>query len=197
MPSAPKTRVAVLISGSGTNMVSLIEASRGADCPYEVVLVLSNIEGAAGLAKASDLGVATVTLPHRDFGKDREAHERAVHDQLVQHGVQVVALAGYMRILTPWLVREWEGRMLNIHPSLLPLYPGLDTHARAIAAGDAEAGCTIHIVTEGMDEGPILGQARVPVIAGDTPEVLAERVKTAEHALYPDVLARFCQQISS
>lgn len=191
MPAQPKARVAVLISGSGTNMVSLVEAARHADCPYEVVLVLSNIEGAAGLAKARDLGIETVCIPHRDFAKDREAHEQAVHAELIKHDVQTIALAGYMRLLTPWLVRAWEGRMLNIHPSLLPLYPGLNTHARAIEAGDTEAGCTIHIVTEGMDEGPVLGQARVAIQSDDMPETLAERVKQAEHTLYPEVLKRF------
>ena len=191
MTTASKTRIAVLISGSGTNMVSLVKAGQQADCPFEVVLVLSNIEGAAGLDKARELGVEAVALPHRPYGKDRQAHEQAVHDVLVQHGVEAIALAGYMRILTPWLVQAWEGRMLNIHPSLLPLYPGLDTHARALAAGDAEAGCTVHIVTEGMDEGPILGQARVPILSSDTPEILAERVKAAEHILYPQVVAKF------
>lgn len=189
---AAKTRVAVLISGSGTNMVSLVQAGHKDDCPFEVALVISNIEDATGLAKARDLGVEAIALPHRSYGKDRLAHEQAVHELLEQRRIEVVALAGYMRILSPWLVQQWQGRMLNIHPSLLPLYPGLDTHARAIAAGDAEAGCTVHIVTEGMDEGPVLGQARVPVLPGDTPEVLAARVKSAEHTLYPAVLARFC-----
>ncbi|MGI4818497.1 MAG: phosphoribosylglycinamide formyltransferase [Janthinobacterium lividum] len=191
MTTASKTRIAVLISGSGTNMVSLVKAGQQADCPYEVVLVLSNIEGAAGLDKARDLGVEAVALPHRPYGKDRQAHEQAVDEVLRQHDVKLVVLAGYMRILTPWLVQAWKGRMLNIHPSLLPLYPGLDTHARALAAGDAEAGCTVHIVTEGMDEGPILGQARVPILSGDTPDILAERVKAAEHTLYPQVVAEF------
>lgn len=194
MTAPTKTRVAVLISGSGTNMVSLAKAAQAADCPYEVVLVLSNIEDAAGLQKARDLGIEAVSVPHRAFGKDREGHEKAVHAELQKRDVQVVALAGYMRILTPWLVREWEGRMVNIHPSLLPLYPGLDTHARAIAAGDTEAGCTIHIVTEGMDEGPIIGQASVPVMQGDTPDMLAERVKEAEHRLYPQILSNFAIQ---
>jgi len=191
MTTASKTRIAVLISGSGTNMVSLVKAGQQADCPYEVVLVLSNIEGAAGLDKARDLGVEAIALPHRPYGKDRQAHEQAVDEVLRQHDVKLVVLAGYMRILTPWLVQAWKGRMLNIHPSLLPLYPGLDTHARALAAGDAEAGCTVHIVTEGMDEGPILGQARVPILSGDTPDILAERVKAAEHTLYPQVVAEF------
>lgn len=196
MTQAPQTRVAVLISGSGTNMVSLVREGQKAECPYKVVLVLSNIDGAAGLEKARGLGVAAISLPHRDFGKDREAHERAIDAVLRDHDVQVVALAGYMRILTPWLVRAWEGRMLNIHPSLLPLYPGLDTHARAIAAGDIEAGCTVHLVTEGMDEGPVLGQARVAVLAGDTPETLADRVKKTEHELYPRMLARYARNLS-
>lgn len=191
MTTASKTRIAVLISGSGTNMVSLVKAGQQADCPYEVVLVLSNIEGAAGLDKARELGVEAVALPHRPYGKDRQAHEQAVDEVLRQHDVKLVVLAGYMRILTPWLVQAWKGRMLNIHPSLLPLYPGLDTHARALAAGDAEAGCTVHIVTEGMDEGPILGQARVPILSSDTPDILAERVKAAEHTLYPQVVAEF------
>lgn len=196
MPSAAKTRVAVLISGSGTNMVSLVEATKDADCPYEVALVLSNIADAAGLDKARALGVEAIAVPHRPFGKDRQAHEKAIHDELVARDIQAIALAGYMRILSPWLVQAWQGRMLNIHPSLLPLYPGLDTHARAIAAGDKEAGCTVHIVTEGMDEGPILGQARVPVMTGDTPEMLAERVKVAEHRLYPQMLAQHARSLT-
>ncbi|MFC5371161.1 phosphoribosylglycinamide formyltransferase [Brevundimonas faecalis] len=200
MPAAPtarKTRVAVLISGSGTNMVSLIAEGRSPDSPYEVVLVVSNIAMAAGLDKARAAGVETAVIEHRPFGKDREAHERALDALLAEHEVEVVALAGYMRLLTPWLVREWQGRMLNIHPSLLPLYPGLNTHARALEAGDAEAGCTVHIVTEGVDEGPVLGQARVPILPGDTPDVLAERVKAAEHVLYPRTLSDFVGRLHS
>lgn len=191
--AAPPVRVAVLISGAGSNMAALIDAGQAPDSGYEVVLVLSNVEGAGGLAIAAAKGVATATVAHKPFGKDREAHERAVDPFLRDAGVDVVALAGYMRVLTPWLVGGWRERMLNIHPSLLPLYPGLDTHARAIAAGDAEAGCTVHLVTEGVDEGPILGQARVPIVEGDTAEALGERVKTAEHQLYPQVLADFCR----
>lgn len=192
--AATPVRVAVLISGAGSNMAALVDAGQ-ADGGYEVALVLSNIEGAGGLAVAAAKGVATATVAHKTFGKDREAHERAVDAVLRDAGIEVVALAGYMRVLTPWLVGGWRGRMLNIHPSLLPLYPGLDTHARAIAAGDAEAGCTVHLVTEGVDEGPILGQARVPIVSGDTPETLAERVKTAEHELYPQVLSAFCRDL--
>ena len=191
--AASPVRVAVLISGTGSNMAALIDAGQTADSGYDVALVISNIEDAGGLAVAAAKGVQTLSIPHKPFGKDREAHERAVDAALRAAGVEVVALAGYMRILTPWLVRAWEGRMLNIHHSLLPLYPGLDTHARALAAGDAEAGCTVHLVTEGVDEGPVLGQARVRIIDGDTPAALAERVKTAEHRLYPQVLRNFCQ----
>lgn len=189
--SKPKTRVAVLISGSGTNMASLIAAGQAADAPYEVVVVISNVADVAGLEKARAAGVEALTVEHKAFGKDREAHERAIDALLVERNVEVIALAGYMRLLTPWLVQKWAGRMINIHPSLLPLYPGLNTHARAIEAGDAEAGCTVHVVTEGVDEGPALGQARVPILPGDTPETLAERVKAAEHALYPQTLAAF------
>lgn len=191
----PRVRVAVLISGAGSNMAALIEASRAADAPFEVVLVLSNKPDAGGLAIASAAGVATCAVDHRPFSKDREGHERAVDEALRASAVEVVALAGYMRLLTPWLVDQWAGRMLNIHPSLLPKYPGLDTHARAIEAGDAEAGCTVHLVTEGVDEGPALAQAAVPIVAGDTPESLAQRVLTAEHNLYPQALAAFCRAL--
>ena len=191
-----KTRVAVLISGTGSNMAALLEAGQAPSSAYEVVLVLSNVEGAGGLAVAAAKGVKTTCIPHKPFGKDRMAHERAVHAALEAAEVQVVALAGYMRLLTPWLVGAWRGRMLNIHPSLLPLYPGLDTHARAIAAGDAEAGCSVHLVTEGVDEGPVLDQARVPVLGDDTPESLAQRVLTAEHQLYPKALDAFCRRVS-
>ena len=189
-----KTRVAVLISGAGSNMAALIDAGSAQDAPFEVALVISNIPDAGGLAVAEAKGVTAVAIDHRPFGKDREAHERAIHDLLAAHTVEVVALAGYMRLLTPWLVNRWGGRMLNIHPSLLPKYPGLDTHARAIAAGDAEAGCTVHLVTEGVDEGPILGQAHVPLSPDDTPLSLSERVRVAEHQLYPAVLADFCRR---
>lgn len=185
-------RVAVLISGAGSNMAALVDAARKPDAAYEVALVLSNRPDAGGLKIAEAKGVPALAIDHRPFGKDREAHERAVHAALTEAGVEVIALAGYMRILTPFLVGQWAGRMLNIHPSLLPLYPGLDTHARAIEAGDAEAGCTVHLVTDGVDEGPVLGQARVPILADDTPASLAERVHVAEHHLYPATLDAFC-----
>ena len=183
-----KVRVAVLISGAGSNMAALIGAGLAPGAPYEVVLVLSNRPDAGGLAIAEAKGVTARAIDHRDFA-DRESHERALHAVLGEADVQLIALAGYMRLLTPWLVDRWEGRMLNIHPSLLPLYPGLDTHARALAAGDAEAGCTVHRVTRGVDEGPILGQARCPILPDDTPQSLAERVKVLEHDLYPRCLA--------
>jgi formyltetrahydrofolate-dependent phosphoribosylglycinamide formyltransferase len=188
-----RVRVAVLISGAGSNMAALIDAGRDPAASFEVVLVLSNRPEAGGLAVAAAKGVATAVVDHSPFGKDREAHERAVQTVLEAHGVEVVALAGYMRLLTPWLVGRWAGRMLNIHPSLLPKYPGLDTHARALAAGDAEAGCTVHLVTEGVDDGPVLGQASVPILPDDTPASLAQRVLAAEHELYPRVLAEVCR----
>lgn len=194
-PRTGRVRVAVLISGAGSNMAALIDAGRHADAPFEVVLVLSNKPDAGGLAIAASGGVATAVVAHAAFGKDRAAHEAAVQTVLEAHRVEVVALAGYMRLLTPFLVGRWAGRMLNIHPSLLPKYPGLDTHARAIAAGDAEAGCTVHLVAEGVDDGPVLGQAAVPVLAEDTPASLAQRVLASEHRLYPQVLADFCRSL--
>lgn len=190
-----RVRVAVLISGAGSNMAALIDAAGQADAPFEVVLVLSNKPEAGGLAIAASKGVATAVIDQGVFGKDRAAHEQAIQTVLETHGVQVVALAGYMRLLTPLLVGRWTGRMLNIHPSLLPKYPGLDTHARALAAGDAEAGCTVHLVTEGVDDGPVLGQATVPVLADDTAASLAQRVLAAEHVLYARMLAEFCRQV--
>ncbi|WP_421728776.1 phosphoribosylglycinamide formyltransferase [Brevundimonas sp.] len=189
--------VAVLISGAGSNMAALIDAGQAPDAPYEVVLVVSNRADAGGLHIAQAKGVRAVTVDHKTFGADREAHERAIDALLIEAGVERIALAGYMRLLTRWLVNRWQGRMLNIHPSLLPLYPGLDTHARAIAAGDAEAGCTVHLVTEGVDEGPILGQARVPILPGDTPGSLSERVRTAEHQLYPRTLDQHCRSVGA
>lgn len=188
-----RVRVAVLISGAGSNMAALIDAGRRPDAPYEVVLVLSNDPEAGGMAIAEAKGVKAVAVDHRPFGQDRAAHEAAIEAELRNAHVEVVALAGYMRLLTPWLVGRWASRMINIHPSLLPKYPGLDTHARAIAAGDDRAGCSVHLVTEGVDEGAVLAQAEVPVLPGDTPGSLAQRVLVAEHALYPSALADFCR----
>ncbi len=188
-----RVRVAVLISGAGSNMAALIDAAAAPDTPFEVVLVVSNKADAGGLAVAAAKGVPTRVVETGPYGGDRQPHEQAVDALLSEHAVEVVALAGYMRLLTPWLVGRWAGRMLNIHPSLLPKYPGLDTHARALAAGDAEAGCSVHLVTEGVDEGPVLAQARVPVQPDDTPGALAQRVLAAEHGLYPRALADFCR----
>ena len=157
----------------------------------EPVLVASNDPTAKGLAKAAAQGVPTAALDHRPFGKDRPAFEAALADQIDAARPDILCLAGFMRILTPGFIRRYEGRMLNIHPSLLPKYPGLHTHARALAAGDTEAGCTVHEVTAELDAGPILGQARVPVLPGDTEDTLAARVLTQEHQLYPAVLRRF------
>lgn len=183
-------RVAILISGSGSNMVALAESMTG-DHPARPCLVLSNVPGAGGLAKAKALGIETATVDHRAFKGDREAFETELIKHIDAAAPDVICLAGFMRILTPVFITHYAGRMLNIHPSLLPKYKGLDTHARAIAAGDAEAGCSVHEVTAELDGGPILGQARVPIEPGDTPESLAARILPMEHRLYPAVLARF------
>lgn len=180
--------VAVLISGRGSNLQALI-AAQAAGAPYEIRLVLSNRPEAGGLDHARAAGIEALAIDHRPFGKDRAAHEREIDAALRARGISLVALAGYMRVLTPLLVGAWAGRMLNIHPSLLPAFPGLDTHARALAAGVKLHGCTVHWVSEGVDDGPILGQAAVPVLSDDTPESLAARVLTAEHTLYPACLA--------
>jgi phosphoribosylglycinamide formyltransferase-1 len=190
-----KTKVAVLISGRGSNMEALVRAAQDADCPFEIALVLANKPEAGGLATAQAAGIEALCVDQKLFGKDREAHERAIDAALKARGVQVIALAGYMRILTPFLVDAWEGRMLNIHPSLLPAYPGLDTHARALAAGEAEAGCTVHLVTAGVDEGPILGQARVAILPDDDEHALSLRVLEQEHQLYAATLATFCKDL--
>ena len=186
-----KRRVAILISGRGSNMAALLEAARDPGFPAEIVLVLSNRPDAGGLAVAAAAGVATAAVDHRPFKGDRAEHERAIDAELRRAGAEIVCLAGYMRLLTPFLVEAWAGRMLNIHPSLLPAFPGLDTHERALAAGAKLHGCTVHLVTQGMDEGPILAQAAVPVLAGDTEDDLAARVLQQEHALYPAALAAF------
>lgn len=185
-------RVAILISGGGSNMVKLVASMTG-DHPARPVLVLSNDPAAPGLARAAAMGVPVAAVDHRPFGRDRAAFEAALLAPLEAAAPDIVCLAGFMRILTPAFVARFAGRMLNIHPSLLPLYPGLDTHARALAAGDAEAGCTVHQVTADLDSGPILGQARVPVLPEDTAETLAARVLAAEHRLYPAVLRRVAE----
>lgn len=184
-------RVAILISGGGSNMMALLRDMEMGDHPARAVLVASNDPGAGGLAKAAALGVATVAVDHRPFGADRAAFEAALMRPILAAGADLICLAGFMRVLTPGFVEPFAGRMLNIHPSLLPLYPGLHTHDRALRAGDAEAGCTVHEVTPVLDDGPILGQARVPILPEDTAETLAARVLVQEHRLYPAVLRRF------
>ena len=182
-------RVAILISGGGSNMLALVR-DMGADHPARPVLVASNDPAAGGLAKAAALGVPTTALDHRAY-PSREAFEADLARQIDAARTDIICLAGFMRILTPGFIRRYEGRMLNIHPSLLPKYPGLHTHARALAAGDSEAGCTVHEVTADLDAGPILGQSRLPVLPGDTADSLAARILTMEHQLYPTVLRRF------
>lgn len=176
-------------------MVALVRSMTG-DHPARPVLVASNDPAAAGLVRAAEMGVPTAAMDHRPFRGDRAAFEAALLEPLLQAEPDILCLAGFMRILTPAFVRRFQGRMLNIHPSLLPKYPGLQTHARALEAGDSEAGATVHLVTPVLDDGPILGQARVAVEAGDTPDTLAARVLTAEHRLYPIVLRRFAQGIT-
>lgn len=184
-----KAPVAILISGEGTNMAALLYASRLPNCPYEVVLVASNNPDAGGLALAEAEGVATFAHSHK--GMDRAAFDALLDEAIRQSGAQFVVCAGYMRILTDAFVDGWKDRMLNIHPSLLPKYPGLDTHQRALDAGDAKAGCTVHLVTSELDAGPILGQTEVAIVAGDTADSLAHRIRFAEHQLYPKVLADY------
>lgn len=185
-------RVAVLISGGGSNMVALLRSMAG-DHPARPVLVLSNRPAAGGLEKAAALGVPTAVVDHRPFGEDRARFETALDAALAEAEPDILCLAGFMRVLTPGFVRRWQGRMLNIHPSLLPKYRGLQTHARALEAGDTEHGCTVHEVTAELDDGPILGQARLTILPDDTPETLAARVLTLEHQLYPLVLRRFAE----
>ncbi len=185
-----RPRVAVLISGRGSNMAALCEAARDPAYPAEIALVISNVPEAGGLEVARRFGVETLALDHRPFGKDRAAHEAELDRAIRERGIGWIALAGYMRVLTPGFVDGWAGRMINIHPSLLPSFPGLDTHRRALDAGVKLHGCTCHFVTAGVDEGPILGQAAVPVLAGDTEAELAARVLAAEHRLYAACLAK-------
>ncbi|WP_042248329.1 phosphoribosylglycinamide formyltransferase [Paracoccus sp. PAMC 22219] len=183
-------RVAILISGGGSNMIRLLQDMTG-DHLARPVLVASNDPQAGGLARAAQMGVPTAAVDHRAFPRDRAGFEQALLEPLLAAEPDIICLAGFMRILTPDFVQRFQGRMLNIHPSLLPKYPGLDTHARAIAAGDAQAGCTVHLVTPELDAGPPLGQARVPVLPGDDAATLAARVLVQEHRLYPAVLRRF------
>jgi formyltetrahydrofolate-dependent phosphoribosylglycinamide formyltransferase len=183
-----RTRVAVLISGRGSNLAALLDAAATPGYPADIALVLSNQPDAAGLRLAAQRGVAAQCIDHRRFPRDRAAHEAAIHAALLEHEIAMVCLAGYMRLLTPFLVDAWAGRMLNVHPSLLPAFPGLDTHARALSAGMKLHGCTVHLVTAEMDAGPILAQAAVPVLPGDSEAALAARVLVQEHRIYPEAL---------
>lgn len=184
----PRRRVGVLISGRGSNMMALVEAARAADYPAEIVCVVSNRPAAAGLAWAREQGIAAHAVDHKAYAT-REAFEDALHAVLEGQSVELVACAGFMRLMTPGFVARWDGRMINIHPSLLPLYPGLHTHARAIADGVRIAGCTVHYVVAETDAGPIIAQGAVPVVDGDTPDSLANRILPVEHVIYPRALA--------
>ncbi|MEQ3747512.1 MAG: phosphoribosylglycinamide formyltransferase [Henriciella sp.] len=189
-------RLAILISGRGSNMESILQAAEAEDYPLEPALVLSNRPNAAGLKIAEGMGIQTKSVDHTLFGKDREAFEVAMHVALKESKIDIIALAGFMRILTPWFVNKWVGRLVNIHPSLLPKYPGLNTHQRAIDAGDAHAGCSVHWVTEGVDEGQVIDQAKVAIATGETAASLAEKILPLEHALYPVALAKAARQIT-
>ena len=183
-------RVAILISGGGSNMLALVRDMVG-DHPARPVLVASNVPHAAGLARAAELGIATAAVDHRAYPGNRAAFEAALMAKIVAASPDIICLAGFMRVLTPAFVAPFQGRMINIHPSLLPKYPGLHTHQRALDAGDAIAGCSVHEVTAVLDDGPVLGQAQVPIVPGDTAESLSARVLAQEHRLYPAVLRRF------
>ncbi len=184
-------RVAILISGGGSNMVSLVEAMAGGGFNAEPVLVLANSADAGGIAKANAKGIATEVVDHRPFKGDRAGFEAVLHDTIAKYQPDIICLAGFMRVLTAGFIDKWDGKMLNIHPSLLPKYTGLHTHQRALDAGDTKAGCSVHVVTAKLDDGPLLGQAVVPVLPDDTAKTLAARVLIEEHKLYPTALQAF------
>jgi len=188
-----RKRVAILISGRGSNMSALIAAAKPDDYPAEIALVISNRPDAAGLARAQAEGILTAVVDHTIYGKDREAFERALQAVLEAHRIELICLAGFMRLLSPWLVERWHGRMLNIHPALLPAFKGLDTHRRALAAGATMHGATVHLVVPDVDSGPILLQEAVPIVTGDTEETLAARVLEVEHRIYPQALKVLAQ----
>ena len=190
----PRKRVAVLISGRGSNLRALAEAARTQDFPAEIALVLSNRPGAAGIAYAREAGIPTAVIDHK-IHAGREDFERSCQVMLELHRIDIICLAGFMRLLSPWFAGQWQGRMINIHPALLPAYKGLDTHARALADGAAQHGCTVHFVVAEMDAGPIILQAAVPVLPGDTPDTLGARVLAQEHRIYPQALAKVARQL--
>ena len=189
-----RTRVAVLISGRGSNMASLLEATKDPAYPAEIALVLSNNPDAPGLRAARDSGVEARVVDHRPFGRDKAAHERALDEALHAAGVEYLVLAGYMRLLSPWLLEAWPGRILNIHPSLLPLFPGLDPQRQALDHGAKVSGCTVHFVDNTLDGGPIIAQRTVPVLENDTVETLSARILEQEHILYPEAVALVLKQ---
>ena len=182
-----KKRVGVIISGNGSNLQALIDAASIPEYPAEIALVISNKADAYGLKRAEQADIPTEVISHKDY-KSRDAFDAKLDETLCGYGIEFVCLAGFMRVLTEGFVNSWEGRMINIHPSLLPKYPGLNTHERVLEAGDAEHGCTVHWVTPGVDEGPIIGQAACLVAANDSPQTLKERVHQLEHALYVESL---------
>jgi phosphoribosylglycinamide formyltransferase 1 len=184
-------RVAILISGRGSNMVSLIEAAARADFPAEIALVLSNRPDAIGLDRAREAGIATAAIDHKTH-PTRESFEQAMDETLIAHGIEFICLAGFMRVLTDGFVERWAGRMINIHPSLLPLFRGVHTHRRALEEGVRVHGCTVHFVVPELDAGPIIAQAAVPVMPGDTEESLAARILVQEHVIYPMALRMIC-----
>jgi phosphoribosylglycinamide formyltransferase-1 len=185
--------VAILISGRGSNMAALIEAAKVPDYPAEIALVLSNVPDAAGLTRARGAAVVTAVLDHKPFGRDRAAFETALQKILDEHRIDLICLAGFMRLFTAEFVQRWSGRMLNIHPSLLPLFPGLDPHGQALRAGAKTSGATVHFVIPETDAGPIIAQESVPVLPDDTSESLAARVLEAEHRIYPLALKRVAE----
>ena len=188
-----RKRVAILVSGRGSNMAALIAAAKAPDYPAEIALVLSNVSDATGLTRAREAGIATEVVDHKPFGKDREAFDRQLDGTLQAHRIEIVCLAGFLRVLGPRFVERWNGRLINIHPSLLPAFKGLHTHERAIAAGATEHGATVHFVVPDLDSGPIIEQASVPVLPGDTPDSLGARVLEIEHRIYPLALKRLAQ----
>ncbi|HEY0901380.1 MAG TPA: phosphoribosylglycinamide formyltransferase [Micavibrio sp.] len=191
----PKIRLAILISGRGSNMEALIKACAQADFPATIAVVIANRPDAGGLAKAQSAGLKTALVDHKKF-PTRQDFEAALQDALQTHGpIDLICLAGFMRVLTPWFVDQWDGRMINIHPSLLPDYKGLDTHARALADGRAESGCSVHYVVPEMDDGPLILQRRVPILPGDTPDRLAARVLAAEHIAYPEAVTLVAEKL--
>lgn len=191
--TAERIRVGVLISGRGSNMIALAEYKRREERSYDIVLVASNVPEARGLVAARRLGIPTWTQSHK--GMERAAFDRLLDTELRRHDVELIALAGYMRLLSPEFIRSWEGRILNIHPSLLPLYKGLDTHARALAGGETWAGCSVHVVTDELDDGPVIAQAKIRIRGRDTAETLEARVLEEEHKLYPQTLDAFATSL--